>query len=335
MVSMSDNGSAAWPTEVRPILERAITCEYATLTRAGQPITFPMTPYSGEDGRTINVSTGLTYPSKAERARQDPRVALLFSDPVGSGLSRPPVVLVQGLATVRDADLQANTDRYLARTLVKLPDAYRGTPWVILRTMDWYFARIWIAVTPLRILWWPDGQLDAAPHRCEAPAGTSAPPSDPAPRGRALPAWQDAPNDWQPRATHAAAHLGAPVLTVVGEDGYPVPLRSVGASLDTTGFRLTMPQGLPTALRGPASLTFHAHAEAFTGQENATFVGEVTAEGNRTTFRVERVLGDFSLAGSRLRRAWALLANGRRLRPRLAAEAARRGQPIPKMRRPA
>ena len=117
----------------------------------------------------MDVSTGLTYPSKAERARRNPKVALLFSDPVGTRLSKPPVVLVQGLAAVRDADLQANTDRYLRLSKKKVPEAYAGMPAFLLTRMTWYFVRIWIQVTPLRILWWPDGDTDRQPECWEAP----------------------------------------------------------------------------------------------------------------------------------------------------------------------
>jgi hypothetical protein len=81
----------------------------------------------GNGGRSLDVSTGLTYPAKAERARRDPRVCLLFADPVGSGIDAPPTVLVQGLATVRDCDLQANTDRYVRASMKRFPDAHEGT----------------------------------------------------------------------------------------------------------------------------------------------------------------------------------------------------------------
>ena len=87
------------------MFERAITCEYASLTRAGSPVTAPITPYIGASG-TLDVSTGLTYPAKAERARRNPRVALLFADTIGAGAGDGPVVLVQGYAAVRDGDLQ-------------------------------------------------------------------------------------------------------------------------------------------------------------------------------------------------------------------------------------
>jgi len=74
----------------------------ATLTSHYTPNTYPVTPYVGDDGRTLDASTGLTYPTKAERARRNPKVALLYSDPVGSGLIKPAAALVLGLASVRE-----------------------------------------------------------------------------------------------------------------------------------------------------------------------------------------------------------------------------------------
>ena len=93
------------------MLEQAITCEFATLTRRGTPVTFPLNPYLSDDRRTIDVSTGLSYPAKAERVRRNPKVTVLYSDMVGLALPQAPVVLVYGHAAVRDADLQANADK--------------------------------------------------------------------------------------------------------------------------------------------------------------------------------------------------------------------------------
>ncbi|GAA1142037.1 hypothetical protein GCM10009630_45760 [Kribbella jejuensis] len=320
------------PSAVLPIVERAITCEYASLTRSGAPITWPLTPYHDSGTATIDVSTGLTYPAKAERARHDPRVALLFSDPTGSGLSDAPVVLVQGLATVRDADLQANTDLYLRRVLQKMPQAVTGQPWVVVRRQRWYWSRVWIEVTPLRILWWPGGRLDLEPLRWEAPADVTAPPSDPAPEGPASPGWAVPPADWRPRAD-AAMRLGNPVLTVRDEDGWPLPVRSVGVELVDDGFvARTGPFG--AAAGGRACLTFHEHPEVFTGQQNAVFVGTAGAVPGGVHFRVERALADFSLPPGRFTQLRKFLSSGRALTPRLAHEAARRHQPIPTVRKP-
>ena len=45
---------------------------------------------------------------------------------------------------LRDADLQANTDRYVRLAMQKLPEATKGQPKFLLRRMRFYYARIWI-----------------------------------------------------------------------------------------------------------------------------------------------------------------------------------------------
>jgi hypothetical protein len=326
--AMSD-GAAEWPEGLRSLFERAITVEYTSLTAAGRPITVPITPYVKPGARTLDVSTGLTYPAKAERARRNPKVSLLFADHVGLGLVDPPVVLVQGLATVRDADLQANTDRYVRETLAKLPEAFKGQPRFVLRRLNWYFARIWIEVTPTRMWWWPSSALDQEPGMWAAPAGTLAPPSDPAPPGKQPPAWLDPPRDWRAVARHAAAHLEQRDLSWVGEGGFPLDAPVLDLHEQPDGFRLRVDPHAPAQPCGPACLTFHTHPTSFTNQENHTFVGEVSEAG---LFRVERLLGDVSLTGNKLGLTLGFLAKGRRLSPRLRSEAARRDQPVPAIR---
>ncbi len=320
---------AGWPPELLALFERAVTVEYASRTRSGDPVTVPVTPYLGEDGRTLDVSTGLTYPVKAERARRDPRVALLFSDALGTGLERAPVVLVQGLATVRDADLQAGTDRYVRLSMAKAPEVYAGQPGWLLRTLSWYFARIWIQVTPTRMLWWPEGRLDAQPREWKAPLGTQAAPSDPAPSGPGAAGVLTPPADWRPAAAEAAG-LPTRDLTVVGADGFPVVLPVRELAPVPEGFRLQVAPGAEPVPAGPACLTFHAHSVPFTAQQNRSFAGALRAdEGGSLTFGVQRQLADWSIPTGRVRSTVDFLGKGRRLRPRLRAEAARRGQTPP------
>src|SRR5437764_6332516 len=104
--------TASLPAEVQSTFERFITTEFTTLDRSGQPVTWPVTPYYSPGGPSIDVTTGLGYPKKAKDAAANPKVALLFSDPTGSGMSNPPMVLVQGTAEVDDRDLDANRERY-------------------------------------------------------------------------------------------------------------------------------------------------------------------------------------------------------------------------------
>ena len=305
---------------------RFITTEYASLTRAGEPITWPLTPYGGAG--TIDVSTGLTYPLKAERARRDPRVALSFSNPMGSGLDDPPVIVVQGLATVRDADLRANSARYLREWAEKLPAAYAKTPDFVLAQMAWYWTRIWVEVTPRRILLWPEGRLDREPLRWEAPADLVAPPSDPAPTGRSSGSWAPGEVDWRRRAAGAVERFGPPVLTTVDAEGWPLPLRTVSATATEDGFEVQAPAGVDIE-PGPAFLTFHRHVATMESQENLGLAGVASVGNGVVHVTVDRALNDFPVPRNPLRRGVQMMGAGRRLRPRLAYEAERRGQRVP------
>src|SRR5712691_8171510 len=210
---------AGWPEDLFQVFDRFLVCEYASLTARGTPVTYPITPYVGEDRLTLDVSCGLTSPAKAERARRNREVALLYSEPLGSGLPDPATVLVQGHATVSDRDLQANTDRYVRLQLAKYPDPWKGVPKAVIRGQDWYWARIWIRVTPLTIRWWPGGRLDRPAEEWRAPAGTEAQPSDPKPQGSQPPAWREPATAWRERLLSAIERIGRPVLTVVDESG--------------------------------------------------------------------------------------------------------------------
>jgi hypothetical protein len=306
-----------------------VTTEYASLDRTGSPVTWPVTPYLGE--HTIDVSTGLTYPLKAERARRNPKVTLTFSQPLGSGLEHPATFVVQGLATVRDADLRANSARYLEVSNQRFPQIYAGTPTAMLRGMAFYWSRIWIEVSPVRVLWWPGGDLDQPPQAWLPADALPVPPSDPAPTGRGAGSWKTTtPVDWKVRTRGALDRLGMPVLTTVTTDGWPLPLRVREAEQTSSGFRLRPPAGVDV-VGGPASLTFHSHGEVFDSQENISVVGRCHVNVDGTVdFDAHRTLNDFIVPKNPLRRTIYMLSAGRRLNKRLASEAARRGQAVPR-----
>lgn len=327
---------AGWPEDILDIVKKSLTCEYASLTRRGVPITIPLISFIGEDGRTLDVTTGLTYAAKAQRARNNPRVCLQYSEPLGSALDKPPVVLIYGAATVRDADLQANTDRYVRLSTRLFAEFDIQIPGFFLKTMTWYYARIWIKITPMRILWWEGGDLDKEPKTWQAPEGTQAPPSDPPPVGKGLKQWDKPPSEWRSEAEYALRSLGKPVLTVVDSDGYPVPFRTQSASSSPEGFHLVRYPTTPAPAKGKACLTFHKHAEKFNWNENLTFVGEVTGDEETARFKVDRLLTNQSLkkSSSQLQTMINMLKSRRQLTPRLKAEARRRGQPVPKIHLP-
>jgi hypothetical protein len=322
----------AWPGELTPVFERSIAAEYGSLTRSGRPVTVPVTPYVGASGRTLDISTGLTYPAKADRARGNPKVCLLFADPIGAGMSGLPVVLVQGVAAVRDADLQGNMDRYVELAETKYPETTKGIPKVVLARMAYYYARIWVEVTPLRMRWWPGRDLGAPPTEWRAPADTPRPTSDPPPTGPPPPAWRQPPADWRPLVRSYLERLALSDLSTVDADGYPICLPVQPGPLDGDRLSVRFGPGAPALPPGPACLTLHSHDTTFNGQENRTLVGTLVEGAEGSQFVIERALADWSIPGNKLQMMTAFVGRAPKLAPRLKAEAARRGQPVPKMR---
>jgi hypothetical protein len=336
-----DNGKFAnvfgLPDELIPFLIGNWTCEYASFKRDGTPVTMPVIPFPGEDGRTIDVNTGLAYPTKAERARNNPKVCLLYSEPKGAVRERPPVILVYGQATVHDADLQANTDRYIRGFLDRMK-ALKFVPRLFLSNAIGYLARIWVAITPLKILWWPEGEMDQEARIWLAPEGTTAPPSDPkpAPLSSRHPQLVVPNPDCDGTIASALERLGAPVLTVSDEGGYPVPFRTRAGFIESSGLRLELLPSMPVTPRGRACLTFHTlgmSGSTMLSNENITLIGEVNGDDRSALFRVERALPGVDFKTS-LKGFVNLIRVIQGFKTRLEAEAERRGQPVPTLRLP-
>src|SRR5436305_12679145 len=211
------------PHEVQAVFDRFITTELTTIDRRGQPITWPVTPYYSPGGPCIDLTTGLGYPKKANDARANPLVALLFSDPTGSGLIDPPTVLVQGSADVDDRDLEANRERYARESAEKLPGLGRlQPPDAIKRLLSWYYTRIYIHVRPERVYVWRSGSgepelYDA--HMEEVRSGHSEEPE----RFHAAP--EGGATAWHPRLQELGTVHRTAVISIVSPDGFPFAVR--------------------------------------------------------------------------------------------------------------
>jgi hypothetical protein len=334
---LSFSNAIELPDDLVPTLIKSQVCEYASIKKDGTPITSPLIPFPGQDGRTIDVNTGLAYSWKAERARNNPKVCLLYSEPEALAGEKPPLILVYGQATVLDADLQANTDRY-TRAIRSFSSLFGRLPMFMLRWMVGYIARIWIAVTPMRVLWWPQGDLDQAPLEWFAPEGLQVPPSDPKPKP--LPKSHKpltvTPTDWRKELGYAFDHLGEPILTVVDEEGYPVPFRVRVRRLGDEGANLDLHPTMPTMAKGRACFTFHSiqiKNGEMVSNENLSFIGSVSGDKERAIFKVERQLPSVSFKLG-LKDILSLGMMMLSMKKRLEIEAGRRGQPVPVVRLP-
>jgi hypothetical protein len=322
------------PQEVREAFERFITCELTTVDASKQPITWPVTPFYQAGGSTIDVTTGLGYPKKADDARAHPQVALLFSDPTGSSTDSGIRVLVQGTATIDDADLKANAARYFEESGEKLPATRKMHPPKPMRGMfNWYYTRIYIGVRPERVFVWPDGDLTREPtihdaHVDEVRSGhVEEPPEDHGGPAGGAPVWDR-------RMEFLTSH-DTGVLSWMGPDGFPIAVRvPFGTYPSHREIAIEAdPAGLPI-LEGRACLTVHRHASTFTWQRNMQVRGDLTktAEGWRLIPR--KIIGGFEVPEGRLSRFRDFVRKGpafyRTYRRRLREEAGGRAWKPPK-----
>jgi hypothetical protein len=289
--------TATLPGALREVFDRFVTTEYVTVDGRGHPIAWPVTPYHHADEGCIDVTTGLGYPKKADDAAANPRVALLFSEPRGSGLADAPMVLVQGTASVDDRDLRANRDRYGRESAAKLPAAQKGQPPRFLRGMfSWYYDRIYVHVRPERVYVWEGADIAREPalydaHLEEVRSGHDELPDAPhaAPEGGPVP-WDERIDGLGSRTYPSA------VLALVSPDGFPFAIRvPVTPDADAGVVRIGAdPVGVPWQ-PGLACLTAHAHDDAFTWQTNFQVRGDLVESDDGWELRPHKVVGGFEL----------------------------------------
>jgi Pyridoxamine 5'-phosphate oxidase len=301
------------PERVLKFIESGVVAEFATVSAAGIPIDTPTYYFPSDDLATIDLATGVPNPAKAERARHNPKVGLLME-----GRTDEPMVVMRAHAAVRDANLQANVVRYLSETGFK--GISHGVSWEQARRAVTYWSRIIIENTPARILWWESlAAMDEPPRVWNAPADTVYPPSDPQPSGAMKPsAWPVRP--WREVARDAVGQGTAAHLTVLDEEGYPMPMRAHTFELVVDGFRLVMPGGVPWPCTGKGTLTFAGFQ---------TFVGEALAQRGSISFKVERALPEHPSTRDTKQVLQPSEDTRRKAMARLEYEASRRGQPIP------
>jgi hypothetical protein len=289
------------PGEVQRVFERFITTEYTTIDSSEQPITWPVTPYYRAGDGAIDITTGIGYPKKADDAARNPHVALLFSDPTGSGIESPCAVLVQGTAQVDDENLEANRDRYMRESVAKLP-ATKGMqpPKAIRGWFDWYFMRIYVYVRPERVFVWESCDFSRDPrlygsHLEEVRSHHSEEPEVPpaAPEGGAT--------EWDERLDELGRRHRTAVLSIVGPDGFPISCR-LPIEADPAALRIRL-GGLPDwllARPGRACLVAHEHHPEFRWQANFQVRGDLVRGDGDWWLVPHKLVGGFELPKSQL-----------------------------------
>ena len=212
--------TATLPSAVQSVFERFLISEITTVDERGQPLTWPVTPRYRVGATCIDIST-----QRADEARRNPQVALLFCDAAGSGLHDPPMVLVQGTAAAPERGSDATE----------------------------------LHVRPERVYVWPESEPDAEPvlydaHMEEVRSGHSEEPE----RYHAAP--EGGPSAWDSRLQGLGTRHPTAVLSIVSPDGFPFAVR-VRVAIDAAARWIELshsPSGLPIAA-GRACLATDSH----------------------------------------------------------------------------
>lgn len=231
---------------------------------------------------SLAVTTALGMPTKAERARRDPRVALLFSDATGAGIEHPPMVLVQGTAVVDDRDLDANRQRYRDDIAAKPAGPAKAPP---PRGHDWYFTRIYIDVRPERVYVWPDGDCGVRPD-----VYGELPPSRAEERGHR---GVLSPHR---RIAEIGGRYETAVLSLVTPEGYPFSVR-VPMTADRRGRQIAIdvePGGVELE-PGQACVTAHDHDPELRWTRNFQVRGQLVPDAHGWRVLPHRLVAGFEL----------------------------------------
>jgi len=152
------------PAEVGAVVREFRSCEFSTVARDGTPVTWPTFPFFEPDRRRFLITSSVGLAQKAFNIRRDARVAMLFSNATGSGLTAPPTVLIQGDAEV-PSGLGQFDERFESMTRLLFERQPVGItllgalPGPLPHLVDWYCWRVLIYVQPRRIRWWRNGSL--------------------------------------------------------------------------------------------------------------------------------------------------------------------------------
>jgi Pyridoxamine 5'-phosphate oxidase len=269
--------SAALDTpDLLAVLDRYRTCEFATVGRSGVPIAWPTVARYQPGDRTFLITTSIGFPQKAYNVRRTPKVALLFSDPTGSGLAGGPQVLIRGEADCPDTvDTSASgLEEYWVRVFERQPFSRRyGTTVVSRRAMDWYYRRLRITVAVRGVQVRPSVE-DLGRISVESAA-----------RRR---------RDAFGRVARNLAGYRSAVLVARDGEGFPW-MQRLRPEVDVRAGEFVLP--VPPGERlhaGPASLLCHQHNANLWLLRSFVAVGELAERAGRWTFTCERVVPGMS-----------------------------------------
>lgn len=147
------------PEPVERLLDAALVGELTVVRGDGRPVTYPLIPLY--DGSRIYLTSSVLFSRKLEHIKANGRVSLSLTDPVALG-GMTGRATISGDARVIEDDPHGGWERLL-------PIWERKEPAIVAFlkvrvALPLFFERSLIEITPRRVLYWPDGRAEQAPH---------------------------------------------------------------------------------------------------------------------------------------------------------------------------
>ena len=215
MATGSAQQPVSWPDEVDEILAGDLVVAVGSPTPMGGVVLNSVTPLGLRDRGlgTVTFTTSLGFGRKLERIAADPRIAVSYHTRQHGYSSRPGLVLVQGIATVRADNSRLALEHLARRAAEHIGQVVTGRFWDRWLRV-YYLDRVRVDVQAQRIVWWPSGSLRDAPVVFGTPLPGQAPVSQSPPRDATTPRVSMARVRRSTRKPHQ-------VLGFVGADGMP------------------------------------------------------------------------------------------------------------------
>lgn len=147
------------PVQVEALLDAALVGELTVARSDGRPVTYPLIPLY--DGDHVYLTSSTLFSRKLEHIRRNPKVALSITDPVAVG-ARQDRVTIQGDARVVEDDPHGGWERLLPIWERKEPAIVAFLKQRV--ALPLFFERALIEITPLRALYWADGDSATPPE---------------------------------------------------------------------------------------------------------------------------------------------------------------------------
>jgi hypothetical protein len=148
------------PAPVVQALNAALVAELTVIDPQGRFRTDPLIPFW--DGRYLLMTSSILFSRKLQDIKQNPKVSVSLSDPIGIPLKPFLRATIQGDARVVDDDLHSGWMRVLPLWEAKEPIIKSLLKQRIGLPLFW--ERALIEIDPRRVIWWPDGDTRREPE---------------------------------------------------------------------------------------------------------------------------------------------------------------------------